>query len=192
MFGWDATRYDSYYSNPWTIHATEVVRRRVEAAVPDYQWAYNSVAVIDRNRGALKTMVGGGGMVLEEALLRDGVGGNLGAIGWRINCFRDMVWANGGHFGLVGGAGAGPDGVYLSAVILAGGAHLYYGQLEDQLGAHPFFGLRYSEYLWDNQLRPVKEPEKHLTLGTGQAFLNWPSYVRTRALGGGRHRLVCH
>jgi hypothetical protein len=197
IFGWDAIRYDSYYSTPWTKAATALTRQGVEAAVPGYQFGYNSFADQDEKAGALDVMVGGGGLVMEESARS--IAKNPASIAGyegRLAALRDIVWPHNGHFGLCYDVSQkmplACDEVYLSSIALACGAHPYYGRLEEPLGHHMTFALRYAEFLYHNRMRPLKQPAGVVAFGGAPALLDWTRLARRVDLGGDAHRLVLH
>ncbi len=193
QFGWDATRYDSYYSADWTKTATTRIRSIVEKEIPAYQWGYNSFAGADERNQALDIMVGGGGLIMEEGLgLITATGGTLGAYAAQVARLRDIIWPHRGHFGLVYKEGIPADSILLSTVLLAGGAHPYYGRLESSADEHAPFALRYSEFLWNNHLRPLKNPESTFTIPNPERFLLWTQFARTMSVSPTRQRLVLH
>jgi hypothetical protein len=185
MFGWDATRYDSYYSNPWTIYASRRVRQKVEEAIPGYQWGYNSLTIVDRNRQALDVMVGGGGMIVEEAL--GYAGPDLGGFANVLIPFCQIIWPFNGHLSVTFASDSPRDAAYRSAILLAAGAHPFYSTLGEFHG----FALRYSEFLWNNRMRPLKAPDQVVDFGDRQADLfRWKQLARTVTVAGNRRRLV--
>ncbi len=196
-FGWDATRYDSYSSTPWTKQATGAVRAIVEAAVPGYQFGYNSAADYDAKVGALDVMVGNGGLLMEEAS-RDVTKFPAPISGYaaRLATLRDCIWPHGGHFGLCYGISQKVplpcDEVYMSSIALACGAHTYYDHLEEPLGHHMAFALRYAEFLYNNKMRPLQHPPGVIAFGGTPALLEWARLARQVDLGGDKHRLVLH
>jgi hypothetical protein len=201
MFGWDGVRYDSYYSNGWTRWATQRTRRLVEAAVPGYQFGYNSFPTSDAAAGALEAMYSGGGMSMLEYIRQESYP-SLGAYANELLQCRDIVWPYGGQIGPLYHTPAPPDtqptsagdvdALYLSALTLACGAHPYYHPLESSIGQHQHFGLRFSEYLWDNRLRPLKEPAAVVAFGQAVTPLAWQRLALTRTLNAGDQRLVVH
>ena len=100
--------------------------------------------------------------------------------------WRDLIWAYGGH-------GPGmlfrdstdtesltPLGIeYEAALILAAGGHYYYSPIVSELGQYMRFSLRYGEFLHNNRMRPLKEPEKVVTLPKPERFLEWRQMART-------------
>ncbi|HOF87988.1 MAG TPA: glutamine amidotransferase, partial [Armatimonadota bacterium] len=84
------------------------------------------------------------------------------------------------------------DEIYLSSSLLAAGAHPYYGVMERGIGQYPRFALRYAEYLYNNTMRPLKDPEAVISFGAPAKFMDWQWLARTVSLGGNRQRLVIH
>jgi hypothetical protein len=193
QFGWDGTRYDSYYSADWTKAATTRIRAAVEREIPDYQWGYNSFAGTDERAGALEIMVGGGGLVMDEGLGRiSEKGGTLGPYVGQLIRNRDILWPHRGHSAVVYGGGGSADGVWLSSALLACGAHPYYSAPESVAGEHALFALRYAEVLWNNHMRPLKDSKTAIVIPGPERFLMWSDLARTVNLGGRRQRLVLH
>lgn len=199
QFGWDGTRYDSYYSDEWTKMATGMVRKIVEQALPNYLWGYNSLIPNDEKAKALDVMVGGGGLAMEEGIRSTGKqSASLSAYFNTVLTYRDIVWPHGGHLGVCFDkphytkGGSIIDDLYLSTFLLAGGAHPYYGTMESQVGQHPRFALRYAEYIYNNRMRPLKAPETAIKLGGDAKPMEWKRLARTLDLDGDHHRLVIH
>ena len=193
LIGWDGVRYDSWNTEAWTKKAIGVVREVVEKEVPGFRFGYNSFTERDRNRQALTAMVGGGGLIMDEGIRSaPEQGGSLAGYAHRILWQRDTIWPKGGHLGCICGSGdernPAPDQIYAAAVLFASGGHPYYGA---PYGTR--FALRYSEFLWDNRMRPVKDPKKVVTFGREAAlFEKWPLMVRTADLANERRRFVLH
>ncbi len=82
--------------------------------------------------------------------------------------------------------------IFPSTSLLAGGAHPYYSTLENALGQYPRFALRYSEFLYDNRLQPLKAPESVVHVAGDPPLLEWKRLARARDLDGERHRLILH
>jgi len=201
QFGWDGVRYDSYYSTPWTKWATRKTRDLVTAAVPGFQFGYNTFPGADAKVGALAAMYDGGGMaMLEYIRLEDypKLQDYLAEI-----CYnRSIVWPSGGHIGPIYRLPAPQpnqptmatpiDDVVVSSVLLATGAHPYYYPPERAIGQHPRFALRYSEYLWDNRMRELADPGSVIRFGNGAQPFQWEALAHTMTLDGQRRRLVIH
>ncbi|MHB9133105.1 MAG: hypothetical protein ACYDBB_18710 [Armatimonadota bacterium] len=199
MFGWDATRYDVYDAlNKWQVDSTKVVRPLVEKELPFYQWGYNSSVPKGVTEATLDIMLGGHGLIMEEALrmiTKEGGGSFANYLG-AILTYREPVWQHGGHLGVCydrpAKFGTLLDEVYLSSYMLAGGAHPYYGEMVNNFGRFPDFGLRYSAYLWDNRLRELKNPEAVVQFGGTPKLQEWQRLARHIDLEEDRHRLVLH
>jgi hypothetical protein len=196
QFGWDGVRYDSYYSSEWTKQATKFVRDRVERAWPRVRWGYNSLVVKDVNVNALDIMIGGGGLVMEEGIKKATQSpASLTKYAQTLATYRDLIWPHGGHLGVCYSKAERDsiplDELYLSAMLLACGGHPY-GPLENQYGEFPTFALRYSEYLYDNRMRPVPNPETLVQFGGTPKLVEWRRLLRTREFPDGRQRLVIH
>jgi hypothetical protein len=192
MFGWDGTRYDSYYSADWTKKATAMVRETVEKEIPGYQWAYNSITPADHGQNALDIMVGGGGLIIEEGLREvTGTGGSLDHYIDTLLSYRDMIWPHGGHLGVIydvpRGAAGLSESIYASAVLFASGAHPYYN-----VPLYAPFALRYSELLWDNRMRPLKDPEQVVSFGRKVDLYRWQPLAQTVTLHDRDRRLIVH
>lgn len=195
-FGWDAIRYDTYISSPWTILATRLVRERVASKAPSFQFGYNSFPLADAANGALAGMVSGGGMSMLE-YVRFEQFATLSAILDELIAVREAVWRHGGHIGPLyrapePGTAAEPDAVWLASIILASGGHPYYAPLENNVGDHPMFALRYSEFLWNNRMRPLEDADARIAFGNGLNPLRWQKLARSLDRGGKRRRLVVH
>lgn len=198
MFGWDGVRYDSYYSRAWSVKATRQIRARVEEQVPTFQFGYNSFALRDQRALALDAMVGNGGMVMAEGI-RIERGRHLGRFAAEMLSWRDVIWPYGGH-------GPGmlfrnstddetmtPVGIeYQASMILAAGGHLYYTPPNSEMAHYPRFALRYSEYIYNNRMRPLLHPEQVIAFEDDTAFLEWKRFARTLDLDGENRRLVLH
>jgi hypothetical protein len=201
QFGWDAVRYDSYYSTAWTKWATRKTRDLVHAALPRYQFGYNTFPGADGTAGALDAMYDGGGMAMLE-YIRMETYPKLADYLKELAFCRDIVWPSGGQIGPLYHPPTPPDApattatpidaIYVSSVILAAGGHPYYHPLEHDLGRHPRFALRYAEYLWDNRLRRLKDPAAVVRFGNGAKPFAWETLAQTVTLDGTRRRLVLH
>lgn len=200
QFGWDATRYDSYYplGQEWMKGALALVRREVEAAVPGYRWGYNSIPSRDYRAGAIEGMLSGGGMTMEEGLSQGFESGpDVGGVADQLLLLRHIVWTFGGHNGTIyrkpRGAPFTPlDDIYASSAYLAAGAHPYYSQLESEMGRHTRFGLRYSEFLFNNRMGALPNVRERVELGEAERFLHWDRFARYIDLGGRHRRIVLH
>ncbi len=195
-FGWDAIRYDTYISSPWTIMATRLVRESVESKVPSFQFGYNSFPLADEAIGALQGMVDGGGMAMLE-YIRFEQYASLAAILDELLAVREAVWRRGGHIGPLyrppePGTSAEPDAVWLTSIMLASGGHPYYAPLENSIGDHPTFALRYSEFLWNNHMRPLEDADARIAFGNGLQPLRWQQLARILDRGGRRRRMILH
>ena len=86
------------------------------------------------------------------------------------------------------------DALYLSTLILAAGAHPFYSRMDTTLADLPRFGLRYSGLIWDNRLRPMKDPEQRVRFGNGvgERLLHWQRLAGLVDHGDGRRRLILH
>ncbi len=201
IFGWDGVRYDSYYSDPWVKASTRRVRELVGKAVPEYRWGYNSIVPYDVRADALDVMVGGGNLVMEEGIrwITNG-GGTFSDYANTVLTYRDLIWSHDGHLGVCYDEprfdakrdGNALDAIYLSSILLSSGVHPYYGNLEGEIGKHARFALRYAEILYNNNMRPLSEPENVIRFGAPVKLMNWQRLARTIDLGGDRHRLVIH
>ncbi|MCX5660294.1 MAG: hypothetical protein NTW19_11310 [Planctomycetota bacterium] len=200
QFGWDATRYDSFYplTQEWMKPALAMVRRMVEAEAPGYRWAYNSIPSRDYRAGAIEGMLSGGGLIMEEALSQ-GFGGAppIGGVADQLMLLRHIVWTFGGHNGTIyrkpREAPFTPlDDIYASSAYLAAGAHPYYTPLEGEMGKHNRFALRYGEFLFNNKLAPLPNAKDVVQLGSADRFLHWDRFARSIDLGGTGRRIVLH
>jgi len=193
-FGWDAVRYDSYDSNPWVVWATKLTRTLVEKQEPSFRFGYNTFPINDASRGAMDTMISGGGMDMVEYIRPTRMPLLANYMAEIAKC-RDLVWAHGGNLGPINMNQPGPayalDGMYMGAAILAAGGHAYYNPLESEMGHHAQFALRYSEMIWDNGLLPVKDPDSVVSFGGGAKPMLWETLARTREVNG-HYRLVLH
>jgi len=189
QFGWDGVRYDSYYATGWVKRGTEFVRKAVERELPEFRFAYNCPKPWTYPE-MVETMVSGGGFVMEEAA--KGVWGSPSSMKGYANllmAYRDHCWQAGGHFGVITGGGKETselDRVYLSSIVLASGAHPY-GRT-----AYNRFALRYSEFIYNNRMRGLDDPDKRVRFGGDQKLFLWERFARTLDLGDGRRRLVLH
>jgi len=201
MFGWDAVRYDSYYSTGWTKWATRKTRDIVNAVVPDFQYGYNTFPEADSTAGALDAMYDGGGMAMLEYIRMETYPRLTDYAAELMKC-RDIVWPSGGQIGPLYHAPTLPDAkpttatpiddIYASSVVLATGAHPYYHPLEHDIGQFPTFALRYADYLWNNHLHGLRDPAAIVTIGNGAKPLAWERLARVIDLGGDARRLVIH
>ncbi len=198
MFGWDAIRYDSYYSRYWNVLAMRLIREMVEREAPGFQFGYNSFAVADWKAGALDDMVGGGGMIMAEGIRIESFQ-NLNTFAQYVSGWRDIIWPYGGHGpGMIFRTHTDTEEItqlgveYQASIILAGGGHLYYNPVPGQLGRYMDFALRYSEFLYDNRMRPLRHPEQVVSLDADVKLLEWRQLARTLELGDGKHRLILH
>ncbi|HOF88093.1 MAG TPA: hypothetical protein PLZ36_08335, partial [Armatimonadota bacterium] len=201
LFGWDAVRYDTYISSSWTKWATRKTRDRVGAAVPAFQFGYNTFPGTDAKVGALDAMYDGGGMAMLE-YIRQETYPKLADYAGELWYCRDIVWPSGGQIGPLYRHPAPPDtkpttasdidAIYVSAAILACGGHPYYHPLESAVGDHPRFALRYAEYLWDSRMRGLKDPAAVVSFGNGANPFLWEKLAQTVTLDGQRRRLVLH
>jgi len=199
QFGWDGVRYDSYGSCDWTKMATALVRKLVQAELPTYRWGYNTSIPTDEKLQALDIMVGGGGLAMEEALRSTGKqSASFAHYLGTVLSYRDIVWPHGGHLGVCYDQARGRkngtllDDLYLSTFLVAGGAHAYYGSLENILGQYPRFALRYSEFVYDNHLHPLKAPESIIHFTGTPSLMEWKRLARARDLDGMHRRLILH
>ncbi|OPZ85821.1 MAG: hypothetical protein BWY76_01242 [bacterium ADurb.Bin429] len=199
--GWDGVRYDSYYSDPWVKKATDQTRKIVDAELTGYGWGYNSLVPTDVKADNLDVMCRGGQLVMEEGLRHAGKGkAPIARYQETLAKFRDIVWSHDGHLGICYDVpmqnfdygGTPLDEIYLCSSLLAAGAHPYYGVMERGIGQYPRFALRYSEYLYNNKMRPLKDPEAVISFGAPAKFMDWQWLARTVNLGGNRQRLVIH
>jgi hypothetical protein len=176
--------------------ATRLVRERVGRKAPSFQFGYNSFPLADESIGALEGMVSGGGMTMLE-YIRFEQYASLAAILDEILAVREAVWRRGGHIGPLyrppeADTSAAADEVWLSSILLASGGHPYYAPLENDVGGHPRFALRYSEFLWNNRMRPLEDADKRIAFGNGFNPLRWQKLVRILYRGAQRRRLVVH
>ncbi len=202
-FGWDAIRYDSYNSSEWTRRATERTRELVGRELPAFQFGYNTFPKGDANLDALGVMLGGGGMAMVEYIRMESFP-ILANYARELSECRDLAWAHGGHLGPLYHPPAIPDtpattataldAVYASSIILAAGGHPYYSPLESAIGRHPLHALRYSEFFWNNRMRPLADPAAVVQFADplGERLLRWPMLARKAHLGGDRRRLILH
>ena len=196
QFGWDGVRYDSYYSRYWNLRAMSVARPMIRKVVPGFLFGYNSFAVNDHRAGALELMVEGGGMIMAEGIRIERT--DYRGYASELLKWRDIVWPYGGHVGPIY-QGKGQENVltpldqmHYSSVILASGAHPYYHPLESAFSEHQLFAKRYSEFVYDNRMRPLKAPEQVIAFGKGADFFFWKQMARTVTLSGQKRRLVVH
>src|SRR5262249_50458659 len=141
-FGWDAVRYDSYYTQPWCIHATRQVRRQVEAEIPGFQFGYNSIVPTDANDCALETMLSGEGLCMTEAIRLEHRAGGIARYLQQLLDWRQLVWDYRGNVGSIfDGGGNDVSAAIMSAVFLAVGVHPHYQSLDTKTGNFPRFGL---------------------------------------------------
>ena len=187
--GWDGVRYDSYYSMAWKA-ATQRIRTLVQREEPAFRFGYNSSVSIDVRANALDTMIGGGNLEMEESIRSiTKRGGAFSDYANTTLTYRDIVWPHGGHLGVCYDApsndaqhtGTPADALYLASILL-----------ENDLGHHPRFALRYSEFLYDNTLRPLLAPDTVIAFGGAPALLEWKRMARAVDLGADRHRLILH
>ncbi|HOF87062.1 MAG TPA: hypothetical protein PLZ36_03015 [Armatimonadota bacterium] len=210
MFGWDGIRYDVYSNtSAWTINATKRIRALVEKAVPTYQFGYNAEVSDNVTPEAYTTMLSNGGMFMHEEPR------NIADRHYRFSTYldkaltyRDVVWQYGGQYGIcydppAGYSGLEPyhpnnvygtklDELYICTLLLAAGAHPYYGWMEHQVGQYPTFALRYAEFLWNNSMRPLANPNAVVSFGKPVELMQWERLARRLDLGDDRHRLVLH
>lgn len=209
-FGWDGTRYDVYdCTSDWEIQATQLIRQLVEKEAPAYQFGYNTEVSDKVKPESYRIMLGNGGMFMHEAprmiadhaylfskYLRD-------ALDW-----REVVWQYGGQYGICydppttytglepydpnGVYGTKLDAMYICALMLAVGAHPFYGLMEREEGQFPTFALRYAEFLWNNKMRPLKDATAVVSFGANVELIEWARLARRLDLDGNRHRLVLH
>ncbi len=201
QFGWDAVRYDSYYSTAWTKWATRKTRDQVNAVAPGFQFGYNTFPGSDAKAGALDAMYDGGGMAMLEYIRQDTYPRLCDYAGQLLYC-RDIVWPSGGQIGPLYHPPAPQDtktttatdidAIYVSAAILATGGHPYYHPLEHAVGRFNRFALRYSEYLWNNRMRTLKNPAAVVSFGNGAKPFMWEALAQTGTLDGQRRRLTLH
>ena len=197
MFGWDGVRYDSYYSDGWTRASTKLVKELVSEEVPDFRWGYNSIVPADLRAKALDIMVGDGGLIMEEGIRKLGESpGPFAAYANKLISYRESIWEHGGHLGVCYGASEKDDpivldAVYLSSILLASGGHPY-GHLEHQLGQYPAFALRYSEFLYNNRMKPLPDPESMVKFEGEPDLMEWKRLARRLELPEWRGRLVLH
>ncbi len=198
MFGWDGIRYDSYYSRQWSVRAIREIRARVGRECPGFCFGYNSFAWNDYKAGALDDMIGGGQMIMAEGIRIEG-SHDLTAFAKDMLNWREVIWAYGGQGpGMLFHASTDtermtPLGVdYEASLIIAAGGHFYYNTPDSELGQYLRFALRYSEFIYDNRMRPLKEPAKVVSFEKPERFLCWQEMARSLDLGGTKHRLVLH
>lgn len=203
-FGWDGIRYDSYYTDYWNVRAIHLVRDIVNTTQPEFAFGYNSFPANDYAGGAMDIMARGGGMFMLEYCLDycRGAEGSLDKYAGELATIRDLIWDFGGHSGPIYAAptpcGKSPtdstaiDAIYACCALLAAGAHPYYNRMDSELADFPGFALRYGEFIWNNRMRPLKEPEKVVAFGNNTQPFNWPRYVRTLNGDNNRRRLVIH
>ncbi|MDA0838623.1 MAG: hypothetical protein O2857_12650 [Planctomycetota bacterium] len=204
QLGWDGVRYDSYYSRYWNMRAMSIIREQVDREVPEFIFGYNSFALSDHQAGALPIMCSGsGGMVMAEGIRVERTNG-YAPYADELLRWRDVVWPYGGHLGPLypGGGAIGDPGHEInlttydqfaySSIILATGAHAYYHPLENEIGGHQWFARRYSEFIYNNRMRPLANPEAVISFDRGPEFFRWKNLARTVTLEGNRRRLIVH
>jgi len=199
-YGWDAVRYDSYYTQDWTLGATHLVRRVAGAKAPGLRFGYNSHVENEAGAGSLPLMLAGGELVMEEALRHvDRWEGDLDRYTRQLSRMRDQTWAHGGHLAVVHDEPIASDTlrealpldrIYLASAILACGAHPYYGALPRTPVDFPAFALRHARAIWDPRMRPVAGAG--LRLPSEPALLAPARFLRSGPLSEGRHRAVLH
>jgi hypothetical protein len=198
MFGWDGVRYDSFYSRQWSVRAMRQIRAQLDRESPGFGFGYNSFAWNDYKSGGLEDMVRGGQMIMAEGIRVEN-SRSFAAFLKEMLSWREVIWAYGGQ-------GPGmlfrdstdeeamtPVGIdYQASLILAAGGHFYYNPVKSELGQYARFALRFSEFIYDNRMRPLKDPGQVVSLEKPERFLLWQEMARTVDLGGSRHRLVMH
>ncbi len=206
MFGWDGIRYDSSYSRYWQVRAMRIIRDKVDNKLKNFGWGYNAFAFNDYYNNALDTLIHNGGMVMAEAIRLDRMGGNVAQYLNELNNWRNIVWPYSGHLGPLYAPPTIPDskvtpessratavdGIYVSSAVLAAGAHPYYHPLENETGKFGRFALRYGEYIWDNRMRPVLNPDSVVAFGNNANPCQWKPLVRTLNMGDNKRRLTIH
>ena len=207
QIGWDATRYDVYTDeDDWVVNATKRVRAMVDKEAPEYQWGFNA-AVSEKISGwHLDNMLSGGGLLMNEELRNFSRGkSSYAAYMKEALYYRDAVWAHNGHLGICYDAPSGVslvpgnapvatklDGLYQNIMILAAGGHPFYSSLEHEIGRYDQFALRYSEFLWNNRMRLLKQPDAVVNFAGNVELMSWQPLARKLDLPDGRHRLVLH
>lgn len=197
-FGWDGVRYDSYYSRYWSVRAMRLIQADVEQGAPGFQFGFNSFALQDQKALALDDMIGRGGMVMGEGIRLER-GRHLVNFAREMLAWRDCIWAYGGHGpGMLFRAGTDDEEMtalgieYEASLILACGGHFYYDLPKTDLGAYLPSALRYSEFVYDNKLRALRDPAAVVSFGAPVKLVEWPELLRTRDLADQQHRLVLH
>ena len=198
MFGWDGIRYDSFYSRQWSVRAMREIRAQVGREAPGFGFGYNSFAWADYKSGGLEDMVGGGQMIMAEGI-RIEYSHDLAAFARDMLSWRDVIWSYGGHGpGMLFRSSTDtetmtPLGVeYQASLILAAGGHFYYNPVDSELGQYLRCALRYSEFLYNNRMRPLKDPGQVVSFEQPERFLFWQDMARTLDRGGSKRRLVLH
>jgi len=205
QIGWDATRYDVYTDiDPWVISATKRVRAMVAKEEPDYQWGFNTEVSEKVPPAHLDVMLGNGGLLMNEELRNISRGrGSFAAYLKEALYYRDIVWAHNGHLGICYDAPSGVqlqaggvyatklDAVYQNILLLAAGGHPFYSSLERSIGQYNLFALRYAEFIWNNSMRPLKNPAV-IAVPANTELMAWQTLARKLDLPDGRHRLVVH
>lgn len=198
QIGWDGVRYDSYAADDkGNVLATKIVRDLVDPVEPTFRWGYNSSVPKATTPEMWDVMCHGGELVMEEGLR--GYAAQPSSITTYLNTlagFRDTIWSHDGHLGIcydVPGMlrnGTLLDQVYFCCSILVTGSHPYYGQMDRSLGDFPGFALRYSEYIYNNAMRPLTNPEQVVTFGNNPKLLSWARLAKRLDMGEDRHRVV--
>ena len=176
------------------------IRERLRREAPEFVFGYNAFAGSEYNAGAMDSLADG--MIMAEGL-RVGPGTALGTYARGLNEWRTVAWPYGAAIGPLFGFTAGQDKkksrppssldeVLLSSVVIAAGAHPYYNQMENVVGQHPAFALRYAEYLYNTKMREPLDPEAVVRFPKGIEPLAWKQLLRSVSLGNDRQRLVLH
>jgi hypothetical protein len=181
----------------------------VEKVVPDYQWGFNTEVSDKVTPDGYKTMLENGGLLMDEAPrnLADRAGTFSGYLKNALT-YREVIWQYGGNYGICYDTPSGYselvpynpntlygnklDELYICSLLLAAGAHPFYSRLESQIGRFPDFALRYSDILWNNNMRPLKDPAAVVQFGGTPELMEWARLARRLDQGDDRHRLVLH
>jgi len=191
-----------------TRHMRSYIRERK----PDFLFGYNYGSNYEcegiRSPRAYREACSGGGMILWEGATFGDEYSNwrVGALKLRENALR--VHQNGGmHYGQAymlhaGGRYSSNDFSlrYYYITNFAATSHIYAGAYPEHPSYRPIqgiyyrFALRFGELLFDKRLRPIKNPEDHLSVavnGRESPDLWWKLYTYKRPLKG-KYQIITH
>jgi len=192
MFGFDGVRYDSHYSRYWTVKAVDRVKHLVRQQVPEFGFGFNTFPLREAEALALPVQVSDGGMIMGEGVRIERVR-HFRRWAMQMLEWRRMVWAYGGQFGMISRESREPlADAWQGAIILAGGAHPYYGALPSEPVDLPRFALRYGEFIFDNAMARPREAKAIFKIDGPTDYFIPDQFVMTRSLGAGRQRIVMH